>query len=433
MTIAILLFATLSLGVILLRPRWSLVCFLLLSNVSLSGWQSGDSSSVAVDTVVKAVILPCCLFIKLRVDWESWTKWSIPSKLWVALTAYALISAAWSPNKLAAVKMFVYLLSYACLFPVFAKAWQAGWLNPSALVGASWGVVFIAAVQTYIVGNPFSVDEGRLTSFTSPQYFAAYFVCVLALLLWSDLSRRILWSTALAILICIVLSGSRYVFLGTLALVGMFWLTRRRDSAREGGRLARAGVTILIIVLLGYWAVPKYLPDSRLNELVESYNEESVTPVGTFVWRLAIYDEGIQQIADRWPSDLPRLIFGAGTSSGIAVLSQLSSEYLEAEDANRCIHDEFLRAQYEWGVVGLGLFLGFLGTTFWPYLKSIRCKKSVTAFVLIGILPTLLLGLTFENILAGPVAAGGTGYALILSYGAVFLTAESTSSLSSLN
>lgn len=426
MIFTIFLFLVLSSGVIFLRPRSSLFCFLLLANVGIAGWQaSNNTSTIAIDTLIKAVLLPICLMLKLRTPWVRWSEWSISSKLWLWLVVYVLIAGMWSPNKIAAIKMVAYLLCYACLFPTFTVAWKRQWLTPSILLVNVWVVLLIAVLQTYFVGNPFGWLEDRFTSFTSPQYFAAYLACILAILLWSQLPTLIAWGTTTAICIGIVLSGSRYVLLGTIALLGIFWMSRSQHQT-IGSRMRTATAGLLAVGVVG-WVVTTYLPDSRLHQLVDVYSEGTLSPVGTFMWRVAIYQEVIGQLSDRWLSNSPELVFGSGTSSGPAVLSGLTSRFWEVEDANRTIHNEFLRSLYEWGVVGALLLSGFVISALWPYLNSLRNGSLAPALVILAILPTLLLGLLFENVLAGPVAGGGTGYLLALSYGSAFLQVSTRS------
>jgi hypothetical protein len=111
------------------------------------------------------------------------------------------------------------------------------------------------------------------------------------------------------------------------------------------------------------------------------------------------------------------LTFGSGTSSGAEVATVDLWGSLESVDPNRTIHDEFLRAEYEWGIIGLGLgliLLVYVVRTLW--VRAFRWQ-SLAAFAALAMMPGILLALLVENPLAGPGSAEGLGYLLVLTYG----------------
>ena len=83
---------------------------------------------------------------------------------------------------------------------------------------------------------------------------------------------------------------------------------------------------------------------------------------------------------------------------------------IDALDPNRSIHNEWLRALYEWGVVGLVLMVAVIGTMLIGLLRryrSARVKLGVAAAL--SFVPAFLGAFSGENVLAG------AGNALTLS------------------
>ena len=93
-------------------------------------------------------------------------------------------------------------------------------------------------------------------------------------------------------------------------------------------------------------------------------------------------------------------------------------ELADKVDGNRAFHNEFLRAFYEWGVVGLTLFLAlwfFVVRDTW--ILGVR-QKSLAGIACLAFLPAIFFGLMIENMLANSGAPGGMGFVLVLSLSA---------------
>jgi O-antigen ligase len=168
---------------------------------------------------------------------------------------------------------------------------------------------------------------------------------------------------------------------------------------------------LLVVTLLVHFA-----PENRLNELVSyaSTSSSSYEDVGTFAWRVLIYEEATDQILNR---SVAGLLFGSGTSSAGGVKVDVYTQFTpEDVDANRSMHDEFLRALYEWGIVGLVLLLGFLASTFLLCWTRAKTMKDGQALAYVALFPTILLGLGVENILANAGHPVGTGYLLAFTF-----------------
>jgi O-antigen ligase len=217
----------------------------------------------------------------------------------------------------------------------------------------------------------------------------------------------------------ILLTGSRYVLIGLGILLVLSFLRQWfEQGAAERARallnrvLYATAAILLVVALLVHFA-----PENRLNELVDyaSSNSSSYENAGTFAWRVLIYKEATDQILNRsaWG-----LLVGSGTSSAGGVKVDVYSNRFTVEDvdANRSMHDEFLRAIYEWGIVGLVLMLGLLVSTFMLCWRQAKTTKKGQALAYIALFPTLLLGLAVENILANAGHPNGTGYLLDFTF-----------------
>jgi O-antigen ligase len=170
--------------------------------------------------------------------------------------------------------------------------------------------------------------------------------------------------------------------------------------------LAGVGVTILLY----------YLPN-RLDQLFFVVSEEDATVqnVGTFAWRLGIYQEIFARLEKR---DALQLFFGSGTSSGAAMMLNYEPDHYDKEgiDANRVLHSEYLRALYEWGIFGLGLLCAYLVVTTVGFARKMAAEGGGPALAFLGVLPSVVIGLAIENVLAGAVSAAGVGILLAMSF-----------------
>jgi len=164
-------------------------------------------------------------------------------------------------------------------------------------------------------------------------------------------------------------------------------------------------------------AVLTYLPGNRIDELVfaVSNDDTKVEDVGTLAWRLGIYEDIWSRLEKR---SALGLTFGSGTSSGAALMLDHDPAHYDQVgiDANRVLHSEYLRAFYEWGIFGLTLLVGFLVTTIVGFARMVTVQGSGPALAFFGVLPSILIGLAIENVLAGAVSAAGVGIVLAMSF-----------------
>jgi len=420
-------------GCLFSSKRTSVAFYLLLIQIDASGPQFESTGSIGFENLLRIVAIPAVMAYRYGLLEYLRKPWSIPAKFWGALTVYAVVASTWSPYPISAIKMVGYFVSYLLLVPVLLGAWREGAINRRMLF---WNVVLVLSMgvlQTYILNNPFgSLEEkSRFTTFTAPQALAAYMLSVLAAL---SIDEKPDWHNRLGKMLCILgilLTGSRYVFVGMIAFFILRALLANRTITFAGivRRLAVYAIIVAICVsLIAYFA-----PDSRVNELILTARQLDVSgeDIGTWIWRLAIYAQAVSRIS-QWTGR--EYIMGAGTSASGEVILAANFAFLNESnvDANRAMHNEFLRVFYEWGGVGILLFIGFLVSIFAVAWREARQSRSGTATAVIAMAPAIIASLAIENLLANPGAPGGTGYLLCFTMGLAFATARVSSPASNL-
>ena len=428
------LFWILAVMVVVAPRRWAILAFLVVVQVDLSGPGWASTSAVGLENGIKVLVLPLILLLRVG-PWPLPGQLSRALKLWLAFTAYVAVASLWSPFPVSAVKMVVYLVSYAIVFLVFAEAWRQELLDTTQIVAAVWLSLLLATIQTYVLGNAFGsppkliIEQARFTTFAPPQSYAAFLVSAAALLLFiprttpGRMYTALIAGTGAGIVVGLVLVGSRYVAVGTVALFIIaggikLWsqLQQRRVSRYSVVRGVAVG-GISLVILIG--SVTAVAPDNRIFALrrLVSHGHLNPSAIGTFEWRLGAYQTALDQIRDR---GLLANVVGSGTSSGAQAILAFNPTAFPADtiDANRALHNEFLRAFYEWGLIGEALFLAFWTVLIIGLFRRTQRDGLDRTKVFWGLLPTLGLGLLLENVLAGSGTPVGTGFTLVLTYAA---------------
>lgn len=412
-----LFFWTLTVAVLLLPRKEALFAYLLLAQVDASGPFFSSSSSLGIENLLKIVVIPTILFLRSDAFRHLAAQWSWPVRWWIALTVYASVAIAWSPAPLSGVKMVGYLYSYLILFLVYKSAWAENAITFGMIEASLWCVFAIGLLQTYVLGNPYGTLEMlwfRFTTFSSPQALAVYFLAVFAMLMDAQPKTLSTFASLGLAIVGIVVTGSRYIFLG------LFLFLLIRGVLHSGAGFWRVSARLLqtsAIVLFLFVAVVQFAPQNRLNELFESslFGGDRYEEVATVAWRLGIYQQAFDDMSG-W--SVSKLLIGAGTSAGGNVKTTFDPRF-EGEDldANRSMHNEFLRAWYEWGLLGLAILILFLGSLFLQFRQSDRMRNRVVS--VLSFSPAILLSLGVENILSNPGGPGGTAIVVLLAYGLV--------------
>ena len=270
--VARVLFWIFAAGVLLLPMRWSFFCFILASHMDITSLTFASATAVGVENTIRITVLPVLLLARTGFAPLVQFQWTLAAKLWAALVAYAAISGLWSSYSLSAAKMVVYLAAYLLLYAVLSYGWAAQWIDIKIIRLTAWGAVALAVFQSFFLGNDWGGIEERFTSFTSPQYFAACMVSLLAILVFSSARRGFMhYATCVLIVAAILLTGSRYVFISTVLLLIVASLRAHGNADSFRLHISAKKVFLLLgMVAALVVALAAYAPENRLDEVVIS-------------------------------------------------------------------------------------------------------------------------------------------------------------------
>src|SRR5581483_5017586 len=367
---------------VLTPMRWALLSFILVSHIDMTPSTYASASNIGIENAVKTILLPTILWLRFARDSLEAVRHSAVTFLWIAMIAYSLIACIWSPFLLSGLKMVGYLYCYLVLGAVFLAGWTRRQLTAHLIAAALWLSLLLGIVQTYCLGNtygasPNGLDVDRFTSFCSPQQFGAFLLTMLSILFVT--SNQSLWARlahGLGGFAGIGLCGSRYVFLGSLALLPIVWTSVffRRPGLRNRTAWILVGMVGFILGVTAFAIIVLSSQENRISRLV-IMTIEGRSPwdnVGTFVWRRGIYAQAWDQLKRRSPREL---MFGAGTSSGAMVVLGWDRRYhSDSVDANRVVHNELLRVAFEWGIVGLLIFFSFCTLLVRQTIRAVRLR-----------------------------------------------------------
>lgn len=411
------------LGSCVLPLRAALLSFAIACLFDASGSAFASSGSVGAANAVKGAVIPLVLLAR---TWRLRAPLPAPPKVataaFVLLCGYVALASAWSPYPLSALKFIVYLVDFLLIAIPFARAFHAGIIRPRDAVGLIWLALALGVVQTYLLGNAYGTTEERFTVFAAPQSFAAFMAYAAILVYWSDVGPLTRTLTILAAAGGILLAGSRYVTLGFLVIVAGFVglaVLRTKSVAARIGTIATIGV----LVAAAPAAIAAGLDagsSSPVQRVLQNFAPGATSDpraLGTLLWRFQIYNIALNDLSER---DFGHLVFGRGTSSGGVINRQINLQTDDVDaDPNRIMHNEFLRAIYEWGIVGLGLFVVTLaGLMVWAFRQARRFGIQSAATAALAALPVTVFGLLIENILSGSSMPNGLGLAMVLAMAA---------------
>ncbi|MEO8098437.1 MAG: O-antigen ligase family protein [Acidobacteriota bacterium] len=345
----------------------------------------------------------------------------------MTLTAYAAIATVWGPFPLAGSKLVANMAGILMAIVVLEKAARLGLLTSHALQVLIWGSMALAVVQTYYFGGATYGFDGsdqvsRLSSFIAAQQFAAFLVAFLTLALWhSEFGVGIRVLTAVSVLTALLLNGSRVWFLGALFITLFYMLVLMRQRVILVGLFAGALVTS-ILLFMSFNSNTEVIVDNSSNRIVATLSaiatgSDTSNRVGLrdLTFRTAIYTGIINDISS---SGLKEFALGHGTSSGANGVMRVFPNSYDAErlDPNRLIHNEWLRAAYEWGVVGLLLLAGVFSTMIGGLVSICRAqRRNHRALAALSFVPAFLLAFSSENVLASAGNAMTLSLAIMLA------------------
>jgi hypothetical protein len=408
--------------IVLAAPlRWAVAAWLLMTNLDATGSGVASHASVGWLNALKAVALPAWLMVRLRgVRNVIPTGW--PGRLWLALAAWAGLSALWSPYPLAALKLAAGMAAILLALVTLERALRRGVLDDSTILWFLLASILLALLQTVLFGDGSFGYAGRgmpqrFTSFVAAQQFAALLAAMVCWTLWTPQGGEKRRTTLLlALFAALAANGSRTWTLGALVALGGYVLIHRPRWLN----LARAAAVIVILMSVpairrGLHRQPTGEPPNRLTAtayaLVRGEDRADGMGLGTARFRLRLY----QGVWDAWRTGgWKGWLIGHGTGSGAQVAQRLFPYAYRTEslDPNRVVHNEWLRVGYELGGVGLLLWLGMLGGLV-HFAWSRRADGS--AMALLSYLPALVLGLSAENVIDGAGNVVTTGLLVLVA------------------
>jgi hypothetical protein len=338
--------------------------------------------------------------------------------MWLLLIAYAGIASFWSLFPLSAVKLTVEMFGSFLICLAFMRATKAGILTPSSVLApAAIGVLALGVLRSVFLPN-WGDSPHRFTGFTTAQGYASLLAALFALSLGArSLRAWERWTLCITLFLAIVLDGSRIYVIGVIVSMIVALLV---SYSRVWLKLL--GISAIILLVVALVAEKEALlrmisQGARLNRVADTINavyEGNLrsTGLGTYQFRRGLYQHALKALTE---SSLLELSFGHGTSNGRILLGMM----VHAGDANRAVHNEWLRILYEWGSVGLALWLVFIFSVIFYAIEGVRRDRLGHARPLLIFLPAFLGGFSTENVLAGAGHAGNIGFVLLAALAAV--------------
>lgn len=400
--------------------RWAVLVWLVTNHLDATG--SGFPSNVQVGwlNAVKAVALPCWLLVRLRAVPGSVAA-SFGGRAWLLLAGYAALSASWSEFPLAGLKLAAGMAGILLAAAALEKAVRAGALEEGSMWRFLAASLALAVLQTALFPDGSFGFAGRgmpqrFTSFVSAQQYAALVAALVAWVLWVP-ELRSGWRTCwvLVLFAALAANGSRTWSAGALLALAAHGLFRERN--RTGYLRVAAAVLVLFSVpaVRHGVAARRLAPANRLaataSAVLTGEDRAGGMGLGTARFRLRMYSGVAEEMRC---SSARQWLLGHGAASGGRLGLRLFPYAYRPEslDANRVIHNEWLRVIYEFGAAGTALWLGVLGAV---GRLAWRRRQERAAAALLAYLPAWLLGLSAENVIDGAGNAVTAGFLLLLA------------------
>jgi len=349
-----------------------------------------------------------------------------PARLWYVLMAYAAVAGTWAPFPIAAAKLVGNMLGILLTVIVIEKAVRNGLLGARSLVILVVSSLGLAVLQTYYYGGTSYGFDGfgqpsRFSSFIAAQQYAAFLVAFLAVVLWQrELPLHIRAGLSLALSFALLLNGSRTWFLGA-GLVSVVYLGLSFRRVVMATAFGLATVVLFILFALNLQPTSTSFLDASasriaatLSALVGGNETSHNIGMANLSFRLSVYQGVVSELRVATPREL---FLGHGTSSGGTVVMRVfpHSYHEDSLDPNRAIHDEWLRALYEWGIAGLAVLVAVFAALIAGVMARYRDPATRHGAVAVfSFLPAFLLAFSTENVLAGAGNAMTMSIAIVI-------------------
>jgi O-antigen ligase len=271
----------------------------------------------------------------------------------------------------------------------------------------------------------------RLTSFTPEQSFGMSLPLLAAITLITQVKdriryRQIFWIifTILLLFAAAILNGSRTGLFASIILAFSLIIWPFISKHRRAVGLAYFSLTgivslaLLFLIFLPTEQVKAALSSNRalLGIAVLLDSNASITDLGTAQFRVSMYQTAITNYLEK-PAVYK--VIGSGTSSAATLITEGHIRYRgytsETVDANRVVHNEFLRILYEWGIVGAVLW-GFAFLTIAYKLGKVASRMQILGnYVLLVSFMLIFLFLMVENVISSSGTLEGTTISILLA------------------
>lgn len=394
--------------------RWSLIAYLLLSTIDFR--QSGES--IGMLNAAKGIILPVYLLWRLR-HYSGHQKMVLAPIAWSLLVVYAAVAGFWSFSPISAVKLVGHMAGSLLICFVFMRATKGRLLRPQLVLPLALGTLAIGLMCSVFQPN-WGGNESRFSAFTTAQAYASFLAALYSLALCASTLRMYTRLALAAMLVtALVFNGSRIWTIGIVVATVVALLV---SDFRPWVKIWGVGLMlVLTAVLIGaadrvIGVLAQYAESNRIAAAITAAYEGDTRSagLGTYRFRRGVDAKEIEGIAG---SSVLQLLFGHGTSNGALLVT--GSQFRMGMDANRLMHNEWLRVMYEWGMAGGILWLMFIGSIAVYAVQGLRKEHGDYAKPLVVYLPAFLMGLTGENIIAGAGSSVSVGFLLLIAFAGV--------------
>ncbi len=392
--------------------RWSIIGFLVLSNIDLGSL----SSSIGAMNTAKAMVLPVWMLWRFRA-YAGHGKITAAPVAWSLLIIYVAVASAWSQFPAYAIKLIGHLLGSLIICMMLIRATKGGYLTVRTILPVTAGALGIATIHWFFLHH-WGGETERFTTFAGAQSFAAFITALYCAALSSKSLRAAVRLPLCAVLFFSVwLNGSRIWIAGLLVstLVAIFV-----SEAKSWVKVVTLGLTLIVGALFIAEFDPmmdliaQRAPSNRIAAAITDVygGNFKARGLGTYNLRHELYQRTMDGLES---SSVLQLIFGHGTCNGALITATVSKN----PDPNRTMHDEWLRMIYEWGIVGLTIWLVFMGSLVVYAAKGANTDRGGYSKPLLIYLPAFALGLSGENIIAGAGNAVSVGLLVLIALASI--------------
>lgn len=411
--VAKIIFYGMLLAILVMPLRFTMVAYITMCSVDMPG----------IGNIIKIIVVPFIIYAKfINFDKKNNIQWSLfrgrktnkhTYVIWAAFTVYVTLAILWSQtgNTVAGIKVVYNLVGICLSYLVFRKAHEHKLLNTSFLTTTVLITLALGIVQTYVLDQIYGAQFSRFTGFVASQPYAAFLVGLLALVVWNTkytIATKFCLGTFL--IIALILNSSRTWFIGASIVLILYALIRSKASSLHMS-LVSTSIGIFVALLAVFYG---YAMDNRenletSNRLFQGFyalvSEDKESSGGTIGFREAMNAGMISELKNSSSSEL---FFGHGTSSAEYVGRKYQSYQFNGEeiDANRVAHNEWLRILYEFGILGMTIWI-----IFWISCIIYLIKKGTRMIPIVSYALGMIVAFTTENVL---MSAGSLGICALL-------------------